>query len=239
MPTQVGAELLAPRIAAARQRLEVERAAEGLARAAAGCRAVADLPRLEAAILTARKVGAHELDPGSYRAASELRSRLDGATRARSALDAALRTLAKLARAEDAEAAERAIVEAEACGELLAPEAARGREAVARWRQAAAAEAKLTRALRDGVGSAQLARVIKEGAAAGVKVRWWGLPATGCVDWAGAGTRHGLGEAFSLPLGGLVRARQAGARLARRGSLPRASDPLPTPASPPASLPGG
>jgi hypothetical protein len=52
---------------AARQKLEVERAAEGLARAAASCRAVTDLPRLEAAVLAARKVGAHELDPEAYR----------------------------------------------------------------------------------------------------------------------------------------------------------------------------
>lgn len=52
---------------AVKQKLEVERAAEGLARAAASCKAVSDLPRLEAAILAARKVGAHELDPGAYR----------------------------------------------------------------------------------------------------------------------------------------------------------------------------
>ena len=52
----MGAELLQPRISAAKQKLEVERAAEGLARAASSCKAVADLPRLEAAILAARKV---------------------------------------------------------------------------------------------------------------------------------------------------------------------------------------
>lgn len=50
-----------------KQKLEVEKAAEGLARAAAGCKAVADLPRLEAAILAARRWGAQELDPESYK----------------------------------------------------------------------------------------------------------------------------------------------------------------------------
>ena len=47
-------------------------------------------------------------------------------------------------------AVERCIEEAEQCGELLLPEAARAREAVHRWRLAAAAEARLTRALRCG-----------------------------------------------------------------------------------------
>lgn len=45
----------------------MQRTAEGLARAAASCKAVSDLPRLEAAILAARKVGAEELDPAAYR----------------------------------------------------------------------------------------------------------------------------------------------------------------------------
>lgn len=45
----------------------MEKAAEGLARAAATCRAVGDLPRLEAAVLAARKVGAQELDPEAYK----------------------------------------------------------------------------------------------------------------------------------------------------------------------------
>jgi hypothetical protein len=49
-------ELLAPRVAACKRRCEVERAAEELHRAAAACRTLADLPKLEAAILTARKV---------------------------------------------------------------------------------------------------------------------------------------------------------------------------------------
>lgn len=65
---------------------------------------------------------------------------------------------------------ERGIEEAEQCGELLLPEAARAREELHRWRVAAAAEARLTRALRDGVGTSQLSRAIKEAAAAGCKV---------------------------------------------------------------------
>ena len=39
-----------------RRRLEVERAIEALSKAAQNCRVVADLPKLEAAILNARKV---------------------------------------------------------------------------------------------------------------------------------------------------------------------------------------
>jgi hypothetical protein len=53
---------------------------------------------------------------------------------------------------------------------LLLPETARAREAVHRWRVASAAEARLTRALKDGVGTAHLSKAIKEAAAAGVKV---------------------------------------------------------------------
>ena len=51
---------------------------------------------------------------------------------------------------------ERAVLDTEACDDLLAAEAARAREAVHRWRVATAAEAKLMRALRDGVGTAQV-----------------------------------------------------------------------------------
>lgn len=126
------------------------------------------------------------------RAASELRLRLDGASRLRGALEAALRSLQKLGRQDDADAGalrkasaaaagcccpaclctavlcgavlismltccprcpalpavERCIAEAEQCGELLLPEAARAREAVHRWRVATAAETRLSRALR-------------------------------------------------------------------------------------------
>ncbi len=52
---------------AARAKLEVERAAEGLVRAVACCKGVADLPRLEAAVLAARKLGAQCLHPEAYR----------------------------------------------------------------------------------------------------------------------------------------------------------------------------
>lgn len=91
-------DALQPRLAAARRRLEAERAAEALHKAAVSAAGtVADLPRLEAAILHARKLGADELAPDEYRAASELRSRLTGAARARAALDAALRGLAAVA----------------------------------------------------------------------------------------------------------------------------------------------
>lgn len=45
----------------------MERAAEGLVRAVGGCRAVGDLPRLEAAILAARKLGAQGVHPEAYK----------------------------------------------------------------------------------------------------------------------------------------------------------------------------
>ena len=49
--------LLLPHIQACRKRLEAERAAETLQKALASCRGLADLPKLEAAILNARKAG--------------------------------------------------------------------------------------------------------------------------------------------------------------------------------------
>jgi hypothetical protein len=62
-----GAELLVPALAAARRQLEMERAAETLSRVAASATKLTDLPRVEAAILAARKVGAQDLDPEAYR----------------------------------------------------------------------------------------------------------------------------------------------------------------------------
>ena len=55
------------RAQAARQKLEVERAAEGLVRAVGSCKAVGDLPRLEGAILAARKLGAQSMHPEAYK----------------------------------------------------------------------------------------------------------------------------------------------------------------------------
>lgn len=51
-------ELLVVRLQAARRRLEVERVAEALHKAVLAYKAVADLPKLETAVLNARKVGA-------------------------------------------------------------------------------------------------------------------------------------------------------------------------------------
>ncbi|KAL4537181.1 hypothetical protein Ndes2437B_g08332 [Nannochloris sp. 'desiccata'] len=53
----IGSQWLAPRVTAARTKLSLERAAETLARAVSSCRSVSDLPKLEAAILAARKFG--------------------------------------------------------------------------------------------------------------------------------------------------------------------------------------
>lgn len=50
------ADFLLPRIQLARKRLDVEKAVEVLGKATSSCRAVSDLPKLEAMILAARSV---------------------------------------------------------------------------------------------------------------------------------------------------------------------------------------
>lgn len=50
-------DVLGPLVASARRRLDTERAAEALSKAAASYRSLADLARLEAAIYNAKKVG--------------------------------------------------------------------------------------------------------------------------------------------------------------------------------------
>jgi hypothetical protein len=75
--------LVGPRVSSAKSRLELEKAAEALAREAKSAKAVEHLPRLEAAILTAKRVGAEALDADSYAAASEMRERLAHAFKVR------------------------------------------------------------------------------------------------------------------------------------------------------------
>lgn len=58
-------------------------------------------------IMLPHQVSAEELDPDAYRTASDLRAKLHEASRARSALDAAARTLTKSQRLEEAEALEK------------------------------------------------------------------------------------------------------------------------------------
>ncbi|KAK9864565.1 hypothetical protein WJX84_000508 [Apatococcus fuscideae] len=142
------------------------------AEAAASAKAVSDLPRLEAAILAARKVGAHEADTDAYRQASEARAALDSATHARQALEAALKLLQRGEDAgpEEAAAVEAAIHEAQAQGTLLAEDVERGNEVLLKWRQAAASKAKLENTLASKCLPAQLARAIQEAAASGVRV---------------------------------------------------------------------
>ncbi|KAF8072774.1 MAP1D [Scenedesmus sp. PABB004] len=171
-------DALLPRLQAARRRLEVERSAEALHRACLAHRSVAELPRLEAAILNARKVGAEELAPEEYRAASELRARLTAAARVKQQLDAALRGLAAASAGSAGSAAldalaapvEAAMRDARRCEELLPGEAARAADALAAWRAQSTCEARLCAALRDGVSSSALSRLIAEATAAGVKV---------------------------------------------------------------------
>lgn len=65
----LGSEFLAPRVQAVKRQLDLERAAETLGRTAQAAKSIEALPKLEAAILAAKKVGADELDPESYRCA--------------------------------------------------------------------------------------------------------------------------------------------------------------------------
>ena len=63
----VGVDALSPLMQRARRQLEVEKASEALSRTVAAAKGVGDLPRLEAAILQARKLAADELQPETYR----------------------------------------------------------------------------------------------------------------------------------------------------------------------------
>jgi hypothetical protein len=117
------------------------------------------------------QLSADELDPAAYARASDLRTRLAAAARARSALDAAARGLAKAGRSQDADAVTAALAEARPWEDLgLAADAARAREALARWRAVSEGEARLARALAEGAGPVALARAIQEAAAAGANV---------------------------------------------------------------------
>ena len=53
----VGLQRLQPVLQAARRQLEIERGTELLQKAVNNCKSLADLPKLEAAILVARKTG--------------------------------------------------------------------------------------------------------------------------------------------------------------------------------------
>ncbi|EFJ48899.1 hypothetical protein VOLCADRAFT_90642 [Volvox carteri f. nagariensis] len=165
------ADVLGPLVAAARRRLDTERAAEALSKAAASYRTLADLARLEAAIYNAKKIGAEELDPESYRTSLELRAHLQEAARMRTTLETALRNLQNQLRPEDAEVLERALQDAARWEDLLAPDLARARKALEHWRAMTVSDAKLARLLREGASTGVLARAIQEAAASGVKVQ--------------------------------------------------------------------
>ncbi|GLC37451.1 hypothetical protein PLESTB_001584400 [Pleodorina starrii] len=165
------ADVLGPLMAAARRRLDTERAAEALSKAAASYRTLADLARLEAAIYNAKKIGAEELDPESYRTSLELRAHLQEAARMRTTLETALRNLQNQLRPEDAEALERALQDAVRWEDLLAADVAKARKALEHWRAMTVSDAKLARLLREGTSTGVLARAIQEAAASGVKVQ--------------------------------------------------------------------
>lgn len=120
------------------------------------------------------------------RTASELRASLEAAAKARAALEAAVRALGRGGRAEDEATVESAINEAiHAGGHLLEEDVERARDSLQRWRDAAACEAKLTRALKSGTNTAHLARTIQ------VWVKRKAVPA---VTWLPGGTLLGLGR---------------------------------------------
>ncbi|GIL58872.1 hypothetical protein Vafri_13838, partial [Volvox africanus] len=164
-------DVLGPLMTAARRRLDTERAAEALSKAAASFRTLADLARLEAAIYNAKKIGAEELDPESYRTSLELRAHLQEAARMRTGLETALRNLQNQLRSEDAEALERALQDAAKWEDLLAPDIAKSRKALEQWRAMTVSDAKLARLLHEGASTGVLARAIQEAAASGVKVQ--------------------------------------------------------------------
>eukprot|EP00198_Chlamydomonas_reinhardtii_P006390 XP_001695726.1 predicted protein [Chlamydomonas reinhardtii] len=170
-PVPGASDVLGPLVASARRRLDTERAAEALSKAAASYRSLADLARLEAAIYNAKKIGAEELDPESYRTSLELRAQLQEAARARSGLETALRNLQNQLRPEDAEALERALQDATKWEELLSGDTAKARKALEQWRSMTVSDAKLARLLREGASPAVLAKAIQEAAASGVKVQ--------------------------------------------------------------------
>lgn len=123
---------------------------------------------------------------GVCRTASELRASLEAAAKARAALEAAVRALGRGGRAEDEEAVESAINEAIHAGRhLLEEDVERARDSLQRWRDAAACEAKLTRALKSGTNTAQLARTIQ------VRVERLAGPA---LTWAARLGLFGAGE---------------------------------------------
>ncbi|GMH42583.1 hypothetical protein BSKO_10502 [Bryopsis sp. KO-2023] len=165
------AEFLLPRIQLARKRIEVERAAESLSKATTSCRNVADLAKLEAMILDARKVGAEELDPKVYQAASEQRSKLHTGSIVHQALDSAVKNLRKQHRQEDADAVVKALEEAKQCWELVEDEASKAEAALGQWRSLAENEAKLLKVVQEGSSAEELSKAIQEAASAGVKVQ--------------------------------------------------------------------
>lgn len=126
---------------------------------------------MEASILAAKKVGAHELDSAAYAAGKELRNRLDAAAKAKRTLENAVRALQKAqTRPEECILeAKKAISNSEQHGALLESEVAAAREAIQAAHAISAAEMKLTKALREGAGVAALSLAIKEAAVAGVQ----------------------------------------------------------------------
>lgn len=154
----------------ARKRLEVEKSSEALYKATMNHRSLSDLPKLEAAVLNAKKVGAEDLDPENYRAASELRAKLAEALKLRQAIEASQRALQRNNEVADAEALERLLGEAEGCGDLLLADVQQCRSTLEQWRLQMASQTKLLQVLEGECTSAELARVIQEAYVAGVKV---------------------------------------------------------------------
>lgn len=97
------------------------------------------------------------------RSASEARAGLDKAAKTKAALEAAVRLLGKARRPEDLAAVEAAVEAAKAESVPLDDEIRAAEEAVAHWQAAAAAEAKLAKALEDCNSSTALGWAVQVG----------------------------------------------------------------------------
>jgi hypothetical protein len=127
------------------------------------------------------------------------------AVQVRANLDAATRALDRGQREEDAVALEAALAATEAspaCAALLGDTLRAARRRLTNWRAVAASEARLQRALRDGVATAALARAVQDASAAGVKVTVAKKTLKVRAVWLeGAARLHAFMLAMHFPLG--------------------------------------
>ena len=166
----VGSEILGEIVKRARSRMIVEKALESLSRAVQTSHGIGDLPKLESAVLNARKVGAHEVDASTYQKAANLRIRFESAVKAKYSLEKAVRAIERSCREEDVAEAERALQVADSFGTLLKTEVESAKASMTLYKAKSTSEGRLKKALSEGAGAATLSRAIKEAASVGIKV---------------------------------------------------------------------